>query len=490
MISNIRGNFLKKGDLLELEIEKYAFEGKGITKIPFNQLNPKTELPPDKKFVVFVIGSYPGDKVKAEIRKVKKSYAEAKTIEILKPSSLRTKAKCKYFRECGGCKQQDLNYAQQTKYKHEQVKEIFERLGGFKDVNIEGIIPSESIFYYRNKMEFSFSSSRWLTTEEINSGETLKKDFALGLHAPQNFEKVIDLDECFLQSELSADILNFTREFFLNKKISIYSTRTNEGYLRNLVIRQSSNTNDLMVNLVTFAENDELVKEYTEGLLKRFPQIKTVVNNINLKKASVAIGDYEKVFYGDGFIYDRIKDYTFRISANSFFQTNTLQAEKLYQTALDFANPNGKETIYDLYAGAGTISIFFSNKSKKIYAFESVDSAIKDGKANLDINKIINVEFISADLNKSFLNICSDKNVPKPDLIILDPPRSGAHKNTIKDIIELNPPKIVYVSCNPTTQVRDIKMLTEAGYNLIKMRPVDVFPHTYHIENVALLHKK
>ncbi len=481
---------MNRGDLLELEVEKYSFEGKGIAKISLDQSDLTIGISTDKKFVIFINGSYPGDKVKAEIRKVKKSYAEAKPIEILKPSPFRITAKCKYFGECGGCKQQDLNYDQQTRYKYEQVKEIFERLGGFKNINIEDIIPSEKIFYYRNKMEFSFSDSRWLTNIEINSGMELKKDFALGLHTPQNFEKVIDIDECFLESELSANILNFTRDFFLSRKISIYSTRTNEGFLRNLVIRQSSRTKDLMINLVTLAEKDDLVKEYTEELFKKFPEITTVVNNINLKKASVAIGDYEKVFYGEGFIYDYIKDYKFRISANSFFQTNTLQAEKLYQTALDYANPNGREVVYDLYAGAGTISIFFSNKSKKIYAFESVESAIEDGKANLNINNIQNVEFINADLNKSFLSICSDKNLQRPDLIILDPPRSGAHKNTIKDIIELNPPKIVYVSCNPTTQVRDLKILTEAGYDLIKMKPVDMFPHTYHIENVALLQKK
>lgn len=490
MISNIRGFFLKKGDILELEIEKYAFEGKGIAKISLDRPSSTIGSTTDKKFVVFVNGSYPGDTVKAEIRKVKKSYAEAKTVEIVKPSPLRTAAKCKYFGECGGCKQQDLNYAQQTKYKHEQVIEIFEKLGGFTELDIEEIIPSDKVFYYRNKMEFSFSDSRWLTTKEINSGEVLRKDFALGLHAPQNFEKVLDLDECFLQSELSTNILNFTRDFFLNRKVSIYSTRTNKGFLRNLVIRQSGGTEDIMVNLVTLTEKNDLTNEYTEELLNKFPKITTVVNNINLKKASVAIGDYEKVLYGDGFIYDYIKDHKFRISANSFFQTNTAQAEKLYQTALDYANTNGDEIVYDLYAGAGTISIFFSDKSKEIYAFESVESAIKDGKANLNINNISNVEFIHSDLNKSFLNIYLDKKIPKPDLIILDPPRSGAHKNTIKDIIELNPSKIVYVSCNPTTQVRDIKMLTEFGYNLIKMKPVDMFPHTYHIENVALLHKK
>jgi 23S rRNA (uracil1939-C5)-methyltransferase len=478
---------LKKGDLIDLEIEKYAFEGKGIAKIEKVLTGEENN---NKKYVVFVDGSYPGDKVKAEIKKIKKSYAEAKRRQIISPSTFRTKPKCKFFGECGGCKQQDLDYRQQIKFKQQQVQEIFEKMGGFRNLVIENIIPSEKIFYYRNKMEFSFSNNRWLTTEEINSGKELKKDFALGLHVPQNYEKVLDIDECFLQSEISNQILNFTRNFFVGKQASVYSTKNNEGFLRNLVIKQPVHSKDLMVNLVTLGENVELLNDYSDSMIKSFPQISTIVNNINLKKAAVAIGDYEKIYYGDGFIFDSIGNFKFRISANSFFQTNTLQAEKLYQTAMEFAEPNKNEIIYDLYAGTGTISIYFSGNAKEIYSFESIDSAIKDGEENLRINKIDNIKFFLTDLNKSFINICIENKIPKPDTIILDPPRSGVHKNTIKDIIELNPKKIIYVSCNPTTQTRDVKLLTDTGYNLIKMKPVDMFPHTFHIENVALLIKQ
>ena len=293
----------------------------------------------------------------------------------------------------------------------------------------------------------------------------------------------------FLQSEVSNKILNFTRDFFKKKNTSIYSTKTHTGYLRNLVIKQASLTNDLMVNLVTSEENDELVNEYSDELRKEIPQVTTVINNINKKFAAVAVGEYEKVIYGYGFIYDEIGKHKFRTSANSFFQTNTLQAEKLYQTALDFAELKGNEIVYDLYSGAGTITIFISNKAKKVYAFEAVESAIADAKVNAELNNITNVKFFAADLYKSFLSIVNKYNIPKPDVMIIDPPRSGMHPTTVNDVITLSPEKIVYVSCNPTTQVRDIKLMVEAGYKLIKIKPVDMFPHTYHIENVALLRK-
>jgi 23S rRNA (uracil1939-C5)-methyltransferase len=337
-------------------------------------------------------------------------------------------------------------------------------------------------------MEFSFSDKRWLTKNEIGADEIVDKDFALGLHIPRIFDKVLDIDECFLQSDLSNKILNFTRKFFKEKNTSIYSTKTHKGYLRNLVIRQSQNTDDLMVNLVTSREDDELMNEYTNELLKVVPQITTVINNINKKKASVAIGDYEKVYCGTSFIHDKIGNNKFRVSANSFFQTNTLQAENLYKTALEFAELKGDEIIYDLYSGAGTIAIYVSGKAEKVYGFESVKSALKDADKNAKINSVENVEFIEEDLYKSLLPIVDKKKIPNPDVIIIDPPRSGMHKTTVDDTMQLNPAKIVYVSCNPATQARDIKLMVGAGYKLIKMKPVDMFPHTYHIENVALLY--
>ncbi|MEP0862348.1 MAG: 23S rRNA (uracil(1939)-C(5))-methyltransferase RlmD [Ignavibacterium sp.] len=481
---------IKKGDIAEFKIEKYAFEGKGIAKVSKNDLLGINE--PDgfeKNYVVFVHGSYPGDVVKARLTKIKKSYAEAITTEIISASPDRVKSKCKYFGVCGGCKQQDLSYQKQIEYKQKQVEEIFHKLGGFHNFEIENILPSDDIYFYRNKMEFSFSDKRWLTKQEISSADKFQKDFALGLHIPKIFDKVLDVDECFLQSELSNSILNFTRKFFIEKNVSVYSTKTHTGFLRNLVVRQSYHTKDLMVNLVTSDEDDELLKEYVEQLVKNFPAITTIVNNISKKLSAVAVGDYEKVYFGSGFIHDKIGNYTFRISANSFFQTNTRQAEKLYQTALDYAELKGDEVVYDLYSGAGTIAIYISQKAKKVFAFESVQSAVEDAKVNAELNNISNVEFITTDLYKSFLPIIDKKNFPVPEVMIIDPPRSGMHQNTVEDVIQLSPSQIVYVSCNPTTQVRDIKMFVEAGYKLLKIRPVDMFPQTYHIENVALLSK-
>jgi 23S rRNA (uracil1939-C5)-methyltransferase len=481
---------IKKGDIAEFQIEKYAFEGKGIAKVSKNELLGLNEENGNEKiYVVFVQGSYPSDTVKARLLKIKNSYAEALALEILSPSPERVKSRCKFFGTCGGCKQQNLDYNSQLKYKQQQVIEIFNKLGGFTEFEIETIIPSENVFYYRNKMEFSFSEKRWLTKSEIDTEENLDRDFALGLHIPRIFDKVLDIDECFLQSEVSNKILNFTRDFFKKRNTSIYSTRTHVGYLRNLVIKQSFHTNDLMVNLVTSEENDELINEYCNALQKETPQVTTVINNINKKFAAVAIGDYEKVIYGPGFIYDEIGKYKFRVSANSFFQTNTTQAQKLYQTALDYAELTGNEIVYDLYSGAGTIAIYLSDKAKKVYAFESVESSIADAKVNADLNNILNVKFFTADLYKSFLPIVNKYNIPKPDVMIVDPPRSGMHSTTVDDVIKLSPDKIVYVSCNPATQVRDIKLMVEAGYKLIKTRPVDMFPHTFHIENVVLLVK-
>ncbi len=477
---------MKKDNVLELEITDYAFEGKGIARVKWgNDENAK------KGFVIFVDGTYPGDVVTARIIKVRKSYAEAKLERLISSSQHRVMPKCKYFGTCGGCKQQDLNYEYQLKYKQEQVKDIFERIGGFSDLNILPIIPAKNIFYYRNKMEFSFSDERWLTEDEISqNSEIEEKNFALGLHIPGNFYKVLDIDECFLQSEISNSFLNFTRIFFKQNGIIPYSIRKQTGFLRNLVIRQSFHTDDLMLNLVTSEENENLLARFAEEIENRFPSVTTIVNNISKKKSQVALGDYEKVYLGNGFIYDFIADWKFRISANSFFQTNTLQAEILYNTAIQFADFKGDEIVYDLYSGAGTIPIFISKNVKEIFGFESVESAIKDAEVNYELNDVKNFQPILADLNKSFLPVIDKKRIPPPHVIIADPPRSGMNPKTVKDILKLLPERIVYVSCNPATQARDIKLLCEEKYVLKKLQPVDMFPHTYHIECVALLHKR
>ncbi|NJD22144.1 MAG: 23S rRNA (uracil(1939)-C(5))-methyltransferase RlmD [Melioribacter sp.] len=479
---------MKKGDLLELDISGYAFEGKGVAKI-IKEVNSLDNAEP-KKFVVFVDGSFPGDVVLARITKIRKSYAEAKVKTFIKKSPLRTDAKCKYFGICGGCKAQDLDYEQQIKFKQEQVKDLFERIGGFHNLEIQPIIKADKIFFYRNKMEYSFSDKRWLNEDEISLMQEIPdRSFALGLHIPGLFDKVLDINECWLQSEVSNNILNFTREFFKNQQILPYSAQKHTGFLRNLVIKQSFLTNEIMVNLVISEENERLFMLYKESLLNSFPSVTTLIFNINKKLSQVAYGDYEIVSVGSGFIYDFIGKWKFRISANSFFQTNTAQAQKLFNTALGFAQLAGNEVVYDLYSGSGTIPIFISEHVAQIYGFENVESTLADAAANVSLNNVLNFEPILTDLNRSFLPIIEEKKLPLPDVIIADPPRSGMNPKTVKDILTLNPKKIVYISCNPATQARDVKLLCEGGYQLIRLRPVDMFPHTYHIENVALLIK-
>lgn len=480
---------IKKGDIIELEISKYAFEGKGIAKISKDKLLGKTPVSDEENYVIFVNNAYPGDLVKARLLKIKNSYAEAIAVEIIEPSKFRVKPECKYFGVCGGCKQQDLDYKIQLEYKQLQVEEVFRNIAGLNNIKCEDIIGSDRIFEYRNKMEFSFSDIRWLTKGELESNEKIERNFALGFHIPKIYDKVLDIDECFLQTELANNILNFTREFFKSRNIPAYSQKTHKGFLRNVIIRQAFHTKDLMINLVCYDDEPELIENYSRSLINNFPEITTIVNNINKKLSSVSTGDYEKVIFGSGFIYDFIGKYKFRISSNSFFQTNTSQAEKLYQTAVDFAKFNGNEIVYDLYSGAGTITLFTSDFVKELFAFESVKSAVEDAEFNAKMNNVFNVKFYVADLYKSFLPIVEKNKIPKPDVIIIDPPRSGMHKNTVNDVITLSPKKIVYVSCNPATQARDVKLLLNAGYMFIRMKPVDMFPHTYHIENIVLLVK-
>lgn len=340
-------------------------------------------------------------------------------------------------------------------------------------------------------MEFSFADKRWLTQNEISSGlEIPDSSFALGLHIPGMFDKVLDIDICYLQSEISNGILNFTRDFSKKYQLLPYSPQKHIGFLRNLVIKQSFVTNDIMVNLVVSEENERLFTLYKEELLAKFPEVTTLIYNINKKLSQVAYGDYEIIALGPGFIYEFIGNYKFRVSANSFFQTNSTQAEKLYSTALEFAEFSDKDDIvYDLYSGAGTIPIFISKHVKQIFGFESVEPAIEDAKINIELNSTKNFTPILANLNNSFLPIIADQKIPKPTVIIADPPRGGMHPKTVKDILDLKPEKIVYVSCNPATQARDINLLCSGGYDLIKIKPIDMFPHTYHIENVALLIK-
>lgn len=471
---------IKKGEEISVSVTDLNSEGKGISK-------------PGDGFVIFSEGTLPGDNAKIKIVKKKSRYAEAKLVEIIKPSPDRITAKCRYFGVCGGCKIQNYDYEKQIEFKTNVVKNAFERIGGFNDMNIPKAIRSDEIFFYRNKMEFSFSDDVWkiiTPTPPLQGGKIADEGgFALGLHVPKFHSKIIDINECFLQSELSNDILNFTRDFFKNKNINVYSTKTQTGFLRFLIVRQSENTNDIMVNLITYDYDKELIDEFSASIQKIFPSISTLINSVSQKKAQVAVGENEYILFGSGFINEKLKtssgkEYVFKISPKSFFQTNTLQAQKLFDIASAFGEFSQSDNVLDLYCGAGAISIFISGNVNKILGVELSGEAIQDARSNALLNNVMNVEFIISDI-KDFLEAEEIKNYNK---LILDPPRSGLHPKICEILSETDFEKIIYVSCNPHTQARDLEIIcSKEKYVIEKMQPVDMFPHTYHIENVVSL---
>jgi 23S rRNA (uracil1939-C5)-methyltransferase len=466
---------LKKGEEVTLEIESAAFRGKGVAKVD--------------GLAVFVYGTAPGDVVKARIIKKKKNYREAKLLEVLEPSKDRIEPKCQHANVCGGCSWQHVPYAKQLEYKGQQVADHITRLGGLSDTIIHPAMGSESEFYYRNKMEYSFSNRRWLTREEINRDEFVDDSgFAAGMHAPGRFDKILNLNECHLQREESFEILDFVRNYCIQHDIPPFDAMKHEGFMRHLMIRNSFHTDDFMVNLVTYQDDQELIKKLSDELLEKFPIITTIVNNINDTKSPTSIGRIEKVIHGPGYIVDKIGDHTFKIHPNAFFQTNTAQAERLYETAREFADLKDGEIVYDLYCGVGTLSLFMSQKAEKVLGIELVDVAVQNAKFNAKENNIGNVSFIKGDMKDVFTQEIVDK-FGAPDVLITDPPRAGMHPDVVKRLKELKVPKLVYVSCDSSTMARDLKELAEV-YDVLEVQPVDMFPQTYHVEAVAKLRLK
>jgi 23S rRNA (uracil1939-C5)-methyltransferase len=462
----------KKGDELKVKIDTMAFEGKAIGR--------------HEGMVVFVTDTVPGDVVRATITKVKSQYLEARSLELLEASDLRVEPRCRYAHACGGCKMQHIDYDAQLRFKHRHVIDAFERIGKLSGFTIPEPIAAEDIFFYRNKMEFSFSDQRWLTADEIASGEAFDRDFALGLHVPGRYDKVLDIGECWLQSEESNRILASIRKSAKENDIRPYTTHSHEGFLRFVVIKQSRATGEVMVNIVTSDNRPDIMQPVIDNLRKDVPAVTTIVNNINRRKAQIAVGDEEIVYFGDGYITDRIGPYQFRISANSFFQTNTRQAERLFGIAREFGGLNAEDVLLDLYSGTGTITIFLSDAVRKAYGVESVPAAVTDARDNAARNNVRNVEFIEGDVLEK-LNGRAKWLKEEPTVLYVDPPRSGVHPKAVREIAALRIPKIVYVSCNPVTQARDIAVLGEFGYRVERVQPVDMFPHTYHIENVVRL---
>jgi 23S rRNA (uracil1939-C5)-methyltransferase len=459
------------GDILELTIESTGFEGKSVARL--------------QGLVVFVEGAVEGDTVKAKVLRTKKKFVEAKVVEVITPSKNRIAPRCSYFGTCGGCKWQHVDYAAQLAFKQQQVADAIERIGGIKDVPVLPIIGSEDLYFYRNKLEFSFSDKAWLTEEDLEKNHD-SPTLAAGFHVPQRWDKVLDVHECFLQSEISTGILNAVREFALANNIPAYSPENENGYFRNLVIREGKNTGDVMVNVVTYDDSPEIMSAMTAALTERFPEITTVINNVTKRKSQVAVGEFEKVYHGEGIIHDKIGKLLFQISANSFFQTNTKQAERLYFIVKDFAELKPTDTVYDLYCGTGSIALYVADAAAKVIGIELVESSILNARMNAELNRVENCEFLAGDLKDLLTkeNQWRDEH-PKPDVIIVDPPRSGMHPKAVEELGEMGVPTIVYVSCNPATLARDLQVLTTYGYTVEKVQPVDMFPHTYHIECVA-----
>jgi 23S rRNA (uracil1939-C5)-methyltransferase len=455
---------IRKSDIVELWINRMAYGGKGIAHLD--------------GLVVFVDGAIPGDRVMARVVSKKKDYAEAKLEELLDPSPDRINAPCPYSGYCGGCTFQHLRYEKQLEYKKGHIRDSISRIGAIDNVLVHDVIPSDRIYGYRNKMEFSFSDRCWLPAEEYAKGER-EGGFGLGLHMPDTFFKVMDIDACLLQHDAGNLILNEVKRYVKESGVPVYGLKSHKGFWRFLTLRYSTAFDEWLVNLVTSEEDRGVVIPLSEALCKGFDKIKTVVNNINTRKAAVASGEREIILTGEGYIRDRIGPHTFQVSANSFFQTNSSGAGRLYEKVMEYAELEGHEVVLDLYCGTGTIPIFLSKKAKEVIGMEIVAAALQDAERNCISNDALNCRFILGDIRETLPHVRF-----KPDVLIIDPPRAGIHEDILKGIMSMAVKKVVYVSCNPATMARDIGRMSDR-YLVKEIQPVDMFPHTYHIEAVA-----
>jgi len=428
-----------------------------------------------------------GDLVSARIKKVRQRYIEALVVEVLEPSPDRTDPLCSYFGICGGCKLMHIRYEAQLLYKEKKVRDALEHIGDFVAPPVASALAAAAPFHYRNKIEFSFSNMRYLLPEELSQEKLLRpKDFALGFHTPGNFEKVIDIDYCFLAKQSMNRVLVLTREFVLANALTLYSAKAHTGYLRNLVVRFSEDREEVMVNLVTSWYDEDIMQRYRMHLESGMEGVKmTVLNNVTQRLNSVATGDEEFTLSGVGYITERLGGLDFRISANSFFQTNSSQAEVLYKCILDVAGLSEKDTVYDLYCGTGTITLYLAKHCRQIVGLEVVESSINDARSNAVLNGINNAAFYKVDLKDFHALLGSLECYDTPGVLITDPPRAGMQPKALATMIRLRPRRIVYVSCNPASLARDGKEICAHGYTLLSVQPVDMFPHTSHIESVA-----
>lgn len=458
-----------------MKIDTYAAEGKSIARL-------------DDGKVLFVDNVVPGDIIDAIIVKDKKSWAQGRMLRLVQPSPQRTEPFCQHFGVCGGCKWQMLPYAQQLVYKQQQVADQLQRIGHIELPEMQPIIGSPNERFYRNKLEFTFSTHRYRTFEEIQArDEKFAPEPAFGFHAPGLFDKVVEIKTCYLQHEPTNLLVNSLREYTEANQLPYYDFKAQYGWLRNVIIRVAT-TGEVLINLVIHHEDRENREGVLQHILKNIPGVTSLNYTIN-PKVNDTIYDQEVIcWHGKPYIEEKLENFRFKISPKSFFQTNTYQAETLYRVTREFAGLTGDEILYDLYCGTGSIGIFCSKLAGKVIGIEAVEDAIKDAKENAALNKLDNCTFFAGDVEK----ICTDAFFAehgRPDVIITDPPRAGMAEKLVQQLLKIAAPKVVYVSCNPATQARDLQLLNEA-YNITKLQPVDMFPHTHHIENVALLEKK
>ncbi|HOD65368.1 MAG TPA: 23S rRNA (uracil(1939)-C(5))-methyltransferase RlmD [candidate division Zixibacteria bacterium] len=445
---------------VELVVTDLAFDGKAVAHR-------------DGK-VVFLNGGLPGETVLAAIVKSKPRYDQAVVRRILTPSPMRLPARCSHFGDCGGCTWQDLDYRQQLVFKRKQVADCLTRLGRLEQVAVDEMIGCAELYNYRNKMEFSF--------------HTAPGGFTLGLHRRGQFDDIFDLDRCYLQSELSNRIVRWIRDFVVRTRIPVYDVANHTGYMRFLVIRQGKRTGQTMVNVVTnygdFPDRQRLVRDMRAEL----PEVTTLVHNQNGRISNIAVGESEQVLFGLGYIEEQLFDCRFRIRANSFFQTNSIQAETLYRTCFEMLRPGPSERVFDLYCGTGSIAILLAGYVQHVVGVELVKDAVDAAVENAACNNVGNVEFHHADV-KDYLALIEGSSV-RFDTVIVDPPRTGLHPKALRRLLRLDPPRILYVSCNPATFARDARLIVDAGYDLPLVRPVDMFPHTMHIELAGVFNRR
>lgn len=455
--------------LPDIQVIDIAEEGKGVGR--------------SGDVVVFIDHAIPGDIVDVKLTRKKKKFYEGKIHRLIRPSQHRTESFCTHFGTCGGCKWQHMDYSAQLKFKQKAVVDALQRLGGVDTSAIEPILPSKKSQYYRNKLEYTFSDKRWLTNEDIQSNEKLEMN-ALGFHIPGRFDKILDIEHCYLQQSPSNEIRNQVRDYALTNGLSFYNLKDHTGALRNLIIRIAS-TGEIMLVVVFAYATQEQIHQMMYFLKDRFPEITSLLYIINQKKNDTIFDQTIELFSGRDHIFEEMDSLKFKISAKSFYQTNSNQAYELYKIVKEFASFQGNEIVYDLYTGAGTIANFIASSVKAVIGIEYVPTAIEDAKINSSINNIHNTRFYAGDM-KDILTVDFVQTHGKPDIIITDPPRAGMHTDVVQRLLEIEAQKIVYVSCNAATQARDIGFLNEK-YTVSRIRPVDMFPHTQHVENVILL---